>query len=129
MNCALKNATIVWDSTRCLVVYPSILATTSKIVVNPFHQPKRGTCGSELIQWPLTSRNTALKALHPLSRCTFIVCDRHETASRVLRLALYANWCGSLSRDVKEPILFNTSDSRTFRGTGLQSDAFLERRP
>ncbi len=47
---ALKNATIVWDSTRCLVVYPSILATTSKIVVNPFYQPIRGICGREIVE-------------------------------------------------------------------------------
>ncbi len=39
----------------------------------------------------------------------------------MLRLALYANWYGSLGRVVKEPILFNTNDSRTFRGTGLHA--------
>ncbi len=62
-----------------------------------------------------------MKALHTLSRCAFIACVRHETASRVLRLALYANWYGPLGRVVKEPILFNTNDSRTFRGTGLHA--------
>ncbi len=62
-----------------------------------------------------------MKALHPLSRCAFIACVRHETASRVLRLALYANWYGSLGRDVKESISFNISDSRTLRGTGLHA--------
>ncbi len=129
-NGALKNATVVWDSTRCLVVYSSILATTSKVVVNPFHQPMRGFVATNLSSSPwrgsvlnalLKSRNTALKALHPLSRCAIITCVKHETASRVLRLALYANWYGSLCRDVKEPISFNTSDSRTLSGTGLHA--------
>ncbi len=49
-NGALYNATVVWDNTRCLIVYSSILAMTSKIVVNPFHQPMRGICGSELVE-------------------------------------------------------------------------------
>ncbi len=61
-----------------------------------------------------------MKALHPLSRCTFIAYERYEAASRVLRLTSYANWYRSLGyRVVIEPILFNTSDSRTLRGTGL----------
>ncbi len=46
---------------------------------------------------------------------------RHETASSVLRLVLYANLYWSLGRDVKEPISLNTSDSRTLRGTGLHA--------
>ncbi len=46
-----------------------------------------------------------------------MACVKHETASRVLRFALYANWYGSLGRVVMEPILLNTSDSRTLRGT------------
>ncbi len=70
--------------------------------------------------------NTALRALHPLSRRTFIACVRHEASSRVeesrvLRLALYANWYRSHGRDVKEPISFKTSDSRTLRGTGMHA--------
>ncbi len=60
-----------------------------------------------------------MKALHPLSRSALIVCERHETASRVLRLALYPNWCEPLGRVLIEPILFNISDSRTLRRTGL----------
>ncbi len=40
---------------------------------------------------------------------------------RQLRLALYSNWYGSLGRVVKETILYNTDDSRTFRGTGLHA--------
>ncbi len=62
-----------------------------------------------------------MKALQRLSRCEFIACVRHETASRVLRLALYANWYGSLGRVIIEPILFNTSHSITLRGTGLHA--------
>ncbi len=50
-----------------------------------------------------------------------MACVRHETASRVLRFALYANWYGSLGRVVMKPIYFNTSDSRTLRGTGLHA--------
>ncbi len=42
-------------------------------------------------------------------------------ASRVLRLTLYANWYWSLGHVVKEPILFNTNDSRTFWDTGLHA--------
>ncbi len=49
-----------------------------------------------------------MKALHPLSRCALIACDRHETAPEVLRLAIYASRYGSLGRVVMEPILFNT---------------------
>ncbi len=48
------NATVVWDNTRCVVVNLSILATTSKIVVNPFHKPMRWICGSELAENALT---------------------------------------------------------------------------
>ncbi len=62
-----------------------------------------------------------MKPLHPLSRCEFMVCVRHETASRVLCLALYVNLFGSLGRVVMEPILFNTSDSNTWRSTGLHA--------
>ncbi len=60
-----------------------------------------------------------MKALQHLSRCEFIACVRHEAAPRVLRLALYANWYGSLGRVMIEPILFSTSHSRTLMGTGL----------
>ncbi len=70
-----------------------------------------------------------MKDLHHLSRCAFIVCDMHETASRVLRLALYTNWCRSLGRVEKGPILFNTNDSRPLGAPGcMLSDAFVERR-
>ncbi len=62
-----------------------------------------------------------MKALHSLSRCAFIACVKRETTSKVLRLALYANWYGLLSLVVNESILFNTSDSRTFSGTGLHA--------
>ncbi len=50
-----------------------------------------------------------------------MACVKHATASRVLRLALYANWYGSFGHVVMEPISFNTSDSRTLRGTGLHA--------
>ncbi len=36
-------------------------------------------------------------------------------------LILYANRYGSLGRVVIEPVLFNTNDSRTLRGTGLHA--------
>ncbi len=36
----------------------------------------------------------------------------------MLRLALCANWYGSLGRVVLEQVLFNTYDSRTLRRTG-----------
>ncbi len=62
-----------------------------------------------------------MKPLHPLSRCEFMACVKHATASRVLRFALYANWYGPFGRVVMEPISFNTSDSRTLRGTGLHA--------
>ncbi len=52
-----------------------------------------------------------MKLLHPLSRCEFMACVKHATASRVLRFAFYANWYGSFGRVVMEPISFNTSDS------------------
>ncbi len=39
----------------------------------------------------------------------------------MLRLALYANWHQSLCRIIIEAILFNTSDSRTLRGTRLHA--------
>ncbi len=48
-----------------------------------------------------------------------MACVKHATASRVLRSVLHANWYGSFGRVVIEPILFNNSDSRTLRGTGL----------
>ncbi len=92
----------------------NVLATASEVNVNPFNPPIRGICDSK-------SKNTALKPLHLLSRCEFFACVRPETASRVLHLALYANWYGSLGRVIIEPILFNTSDSRTLRGTGLHA--------
>ncbi len=60
-----------------------------------------------------------MKHLYPLSRCEFMACVKHETASRVLRFAL--NGYGSLGRVVMEPILFNTCDSRALRGTGLHA--------
>ncbi len=50
-----------------------------------------------------------------------MACVKHETASRVLRFALYANWYGSLGRVVMELFSFNTCDSRTLRGTGLHA--------
>ncbi len=75
------------------------------MAVNLLSSPWRGSVLNALLK----SRNTALKAWHPLSKCAFIACVRHETASAVLRLALYANWYGSLDRDVKEPMLFNTT--------------------
>ncbi len=50
-----------------------------------------------------------------------MACVKHATASRVLRFALHANWYGSFGRVVMEPISFNTSDSRTLRGTGLHA--------
>ncbi len=50
-----------------------------------------------------------------------MACVKHETASRVLRFALYGNWYGSLGRVAMEPISFNTGDSRTLRGTGLHA--------
>ncbi len=62
-----------------------------------------------------------MKLLQPLSRCEFMACVKHATASRVPRLALYANWYGSFGRVVMEPISFNTSDSRILRGTGLHA--------
>ncbi len=69
----------------------------------------------------LKSRNTALKPLHPLSRCEFIACVRRETASRALHLHLYANWYRSIGRVVIEAIVINTGASRTLSGTGLHA--------
>ncbi len=69
----------------------------------------------------LKSRNTALKPLHPLSRCAFVAYLKHETASTVRRFALYAKWYGSLDRAIMDPILLNSSDSGTLRGTGLHA--------
>ncbi len=63
----------------------------------------------------------ALKLLHPLSRCEFMACVKHATASRVLRFALYANCYGSVGRVVIGTTSFNTSDSRTLRGTELHA--------
>ncbi len=62
-----------------------------------------------------------MKLLHPISRCQFMACVKHKTASRVLRFASYANWYGSLGRVVMEPISLNSSDPRTLRGTELQA--------
>ncbi len=50
-----------------------------------------------------------------------MVCVKHATASRVPRFALYANWYRSFGRVVMEAFSFNTSDSRTLRGTGLHA--------
>ncbi len=111
-NCTLKNTTVVWDRARYLVVCLNVLATASEVNVNQFNPPIWGIYCSK-------SRNTALKPLHPLSRCEFFACVRPETASRVLHLALNVTWYGSLGRVIIEQILFNTSDSRTLRGTGL----------
>ncbi len=62
-----------------------------------------------------------MKSLYPLLRCEFMACGKHETASRLLRFAFYANGHRSLGRVVMEPILTNTSDLRTLRGTGLHA--------
>ncbi len=62
-----------------------------------------------------------LNPLHPLSPFPFIACGKHEATLRALRLALYANWYGSLGRVVMEPILFNPSDPGTLRGIGLHA--------
>ncbi len=67
-----------------------------------------------------------MKLLHPLSRCEFMACVKHATASRVLRFALYAHWYGSFGRVVMEPISFNTSDSR-ISGLFKQDFALLRR--
>ncbi len=87
------------------------------MAANLSSNPWRGTVLNALLK----SRNTALMPLRPLSRFEFIACVEHETASKVLRFALYANWYGSLGRVAMKPILFNTSDSRTLRGTGLHA--------
>ncbi len=50
-----------------------------------------------------------------------MACVKYETASRVLRFAIYANSYGLLGCVVMETISFNTSDSRTLRGTGLHA--------
>ncbi len=68
-----------------------------------------------------------MKPLHSLSRCEFMECVKHETPSRVLRFALYANWNGSLGRVVMEPISFNVRDSRTLRSTGLHAIGLIVR--
>ncbi len=113
-NCTLMNAIVIWDRARYLVVCPNVLATAIEVNVNQFNPPIRGICGSK-------SKNTALKPLHLLSRCEFFACVRPETASRVLCLALYVNLFRSLSRVVMGPIVFNTSDSKTWRSTGLHA--------
>ncbi len=110
-----------WDCARYLVVCPTILATTGNCgPIYPVNMgdlwqknlsgnPWRGSVLNALLE----SRCTALKRLHPLTRCEFVACVEHETASRLRRFAFYANWCGSLGRVVMEPILFSPSDSRT----------------
>ncbi len=62
-----------------------------------------------------------MKLLHPLSRRELIACVKHAKASRVLHFALYANCYGSVGRDVIETTSFNTTDSRTLRGTKLHA--------
>ncbi len=68
-----------------------------------------------------------MKPLHSLSRCEFIECGKHETPSKVLRFAIYANWHGSLGRVVMESISFNVRDSKTLRGTGLHAIGLIFR--
>ncbi len=84
----MKNAAVLWESTKLLVVFPNILATIIKVIVNPFYQAMpedlwQQTCRVSLDVALIKLRNMALKALQA-SRCAFITCVRHETSSRML---------------------------------------------
>ncbi len=69
-NSALKNATVVGDRTRYLVVCPNVLSATSEVFVNPFRQ----------------GRFVAANLSYNSSHASF----RRVTALGVLHLAL---WC------------------------------------
>ncbi len=49
-NGALKKATVVWDRTRYLVVFPNVFAATIQVVVHTIRQLITGSCGSEHVE-------------------------------------------------------------------------------